>query len=120
LQKSEFPTTYEKMMKVVECMENDSMHKKAITPLISQFITRVNIESVAQAANSPKRGQKRKWDKNQPKDKRAPTKKKPQDVAKVQCFDCEVEALCQGLQKGKTRLGARGVCCKGKCGQVGP
>ncbi len=48
------------MMKVVECMENDSMHKKAITLLISQFITRVNIKSVTQAARSLQKGQKRK------------------------------------------------------------
>jgi hypothetical protein len=54
LQRSEIHRTYEKMMKVVECMENDSMHKKAITSLISQFITRVNIESVAQSEEGPK------------------------------------------------------------------
>jgi hypothetical protein len=77
------------MMKVVECMEDDSMHKKAVTMLVSQFITRVSIGSVTRATNSPKRGQKRKWDKNPPKEKGAPMKKKSRDVAKVQCFHCE-------------------------------
>jgi hypothetical protein len=32
LQRSEVPTTYQEMMKVVECMEDDSMHKKVGTP----------------------------------------------------------------------------------------
>ncbi len=65
------------------------MHKKAITQLISQLITRVSIESVARVASSLKRGQKRKWDKNPPKDKAVLTKKKLWDVAKVRCFNCE-------------------------------
>jgi hypothetical protein len=76
------------MMKVVECMEDDSMHKKVVMPLVSQFITRVSIENVAQATSSIKRGQKREWDKNPPKDKGVSVKKS-WDVAKVQCFNCE-------------------------------
>jgi hypothetical protein len=48
-----------------------------------------NIGSVAQTTSGPKRGQKRKWDKNMPKDKGTPTKNKPKDVVKVQCFNCD-------------------------------
>jgi hypothetical protein len=48
-----------------------------------QLIMRVSIGSVAQIASGPKRGQKRKWDKNPPKDKRTPMEKKSWDVAKV-------------------------------------
>jgi len=44
---------------------------------------KVNIENATQTTSGPKRGQKRKWDKNLPKDKRIPTKKKPWDVDKV-------------------------------------
>jgi hypothetical protein len=76
LQKSEVPTTYQKMMKVVECMEDDSMHKKARMPLISQLTTMVNIKSATQATSGLKRGQKRKRDKNPPKDNETPIKKK--------------------------------------------
>ncbi len=75
-------------MKVVDYMEDDSMHKKVVTPLVSQFITRVSIINVAWATSSPKRGQKKKWDKNPPKDKGDLTNKKPHDVAKVWCFNC--------------------------------
>ncbi len=50
---------------------------------------RVSIGSVAQIASGPKRGQKRKWDKNPPKDKRTPMEKKSWDVAKVWCFNYE-------------------------------
>jgi hypothetical protein len=50
---------------------------------------KVNIENATQTTSGPKRGQKRKWDKNLPKDKRIPTKKKPRDVDKVQCFNCD-------------------------------
>jgi hypothetical protein len=57
------------MMKVVKCMENDLMHMKVGMPLVSQFTTRVNIGSVTQTTSGPKRGQKRKRDKNPPKDK---------------------------------------------------
>jgi hypothetical protein len=74
-------------MKVAECMEDDSMHKKVVTLLVSQFITRVNIINVAWATSSLKRGQKKKWD-NPPKDKGDSTKKKPHHVAKVWCFNC--------------------------------
>jgi hypothetical protein len=81
--KNEVPATYQKMMKVVECMQDDSMHKKVITSLVSQLITRVSIGSVSWATSSLKRGQKRKWDKNPPKDKVALAKKKSWDVAKV-------------------------------------
>jgi hypothetical protein len=56
LQRSEVTATCQKMMKVAECMEDDSMHKKAGTPLISQLTTRVNIINVAQATSGPKRG----------------------------------------------------------------
>jgi len=49
----------------------------------------VSIENVTQAASNLKRGQKRKWNKNPPKDKGAPMKKKLRDVEKVQCFHCE-------------------------------
>jgi hypothetical protein len=48
---------------------------------------RVSIESATQIASDLKRGQKRKWDKNRPKDKGIPTEKKPWDDAKVQCFN---------------------------------
>jgi hypothetical protein len=34
------------MTKVVECMENDSMHKKAGMPLASPLTTRVSIGSI--------------------------------------------------------------------------
>jgi len=57
------------MMKVVECMENDLMHMKVGMPLVSQFTTRVSIGSATQTTSGPKRGQKRKQDKNPPKDK---------------------------------------------------
>lgn len=48
----------QEMMKVVECMEDDSMHKKVGMPLVMQLATVVNIESVAQTTSGPKRGQK--------------------------------------------------------------
>jgi hypothetical protein len=48
------------MMKVVECMEDDYMHKKAVMPLVSQLTTKVNIINAAQAASGLKRGQNRK------------------------------------------------------------
>jgi hypothetical protein len=44
---------------------------------------KVSIRSVAQVTSGLKRGQKRKWDTNSPKDKGTLTKKKPRDVAKV-------------------------------------
>jgi hypothetical protein len=75
------------MMKVVECMEDDSMHKKAIMPLVLQLTTKVSIGNATQAASGSKRGQNRKWDKNLPKDKGISAEKKPRDVAKVQCFN---------------------------------
>jgi hypothetical protein len=50
--------TCQKMMKVVECMEDDSMHKKAITSLVSQLITRVSIKSVTWATSGLKGGPK--------------------------------------------------------------
>jgi hypothetical protein len=76
-------------MNVAKCMEDDSVHKKVGMPLISHLTTRVNIESTTQVTSGPKRGQKKKWDKNMPKDKGTLTKKKLRDVAKVQCFNCE-------------------------------
>jgi hypothetical protein len=63
------------MMKVVECMEDDSMHKKARTSLVTQLTTKVSIKSATQIASGPKRSQKRKWDKNPPKDKRIMVKR---------------------------------------------
>jgi hypothetical protein len=71
------------IMKVTKCMEDDSMHKKVGTPQVSQLTMKVNIESVVQTANGPKRGQKKKWDKNPPKDKGTMMEKKPRDVDKV-------------------------------------
>jgi hypothetical protein len=56
-------------------MEDDSMHKKVGTPHASQLIMKVNIGSAVKTASDPK-GQKRKWDKNPPKDKGTLTKKK--------------------------------------------
>ncbi len=35
LQRNKVPATCQEMMKVVECMEDDTMHKKAGTPLVS-------------------------------------------------------------------------------------
>jgi hypothetical protein len=75
------------MMKVVECMEDDSMHNRGVVPLVSQLTTKMSIGSVAQAASGSKRGQNRKWDKNLSKDRGTPTEKKPWDVAKVWCFN---------------------------------
>jgi hypothetical protein len=37
----------QEMMKVVEFMEDDSMHKKVGMPLVTQLATMVNIENVA-------------------------------------------------------------------------
>lgn len=62
--------TYQEMMKVVECMEDDSVHKKVGTLQVSQLMMRVNIGSVTNIASGPKRAQKTKWDKNPLKDKR--------------------------------------------------
>jgi hypothetical protein len=70
------------MMKVMECMEDDSMHKKAVMLLVSQLNTKVSIKSVTWVASGPKRGQKMKWDKSPPKDKEA-LAKKSRDVSKV-------------------------------------
>jgi hypothetical protein len=47
----------------------------------------VNIGSVVQIVSGPKKGKKRKWDKNPPKDKGTLVEKKSQDVAKVWCFN---------------------------------
>jgi hypothetical protein len=44
---------------------------------------KLSIGNEAQITSGPKRGQKRKWDKNPPKDKRTLVEKKPWDVAKV-------------------------------------
>jgi hypothetical protein len=46
------------MMKVAQCMENDSMHKKANTPQVLQLTMRMIIKNVVQTASGPKRGQK--------------------------------------------------------------
>jgi hypothetical protein len=64
------------------------MHKKAKMPLVTQLTIKVNIKSVAQTASGLKKGQKRKWDKNPPKDKGISVEKKLRDVTKVQCFNC--------------------------------
>ncbi len=47
LQISDVLATYQKIMKLAKCMEDDSMHKKVGTPLILQLTTRVNIKSAA-------------------------------------------------------------------------
>jgi hypothetical protein len=49
---------------------------KARTPRVSQLTMKVNIISVAQVVSCPMRGQKRKWDKNPPKNKGIIAKKK--------------------------------------------
>ncbi len=49
----------------------------------------MSIGSVKQASNGPKRGQKKMWDKNPPKDKGTPIEKKSQDVAKIWSFKCK-------------------------------
>jgi hypothetical protein len=58
------------MMKVVKCMEYDSMRRKAGMPLVLQLNKKVNIGNITQIASGLKRGQKRKWDKNPPKEKK--------------------------------------------------
>jgi len=49
---------------------------------------RVNIGSAPQAISGTKRGQKRKWDKNPPKNKGISVEK-PKNVTKVKCFNYE-------------------------------
>jgi len=61
--------------------------QKTRTSQASQPTTRVNIGSVVQIVSGPKKGKKRKWDKNPPKDKGTLVEKKSQDVAKVWCFN---------------------------------
>jgi hypothetical protein len=62
-----------------------------------------------------------KWDKNPPKDKITLAKKKSWDIAKVQCFNCkELGRFAKNCEKGKLRLGIKGIHRKGECGQVGP
>jgi hypothetical protein len=77
------------MMKVAECMEDDSMHKKVRTLQVLQLTMRVSIGSTTQITSGPKRGQKRIWDKNPPKDKKTLEEKKPQNVTKVHYFNCK-------------------------------
>ncbi len=84
-------------MKVAKCMEDDSMHKKSIMPLVSQFNMKVNIKIATQTASGPKRSQQKKWDKNPAKDKGTLVEKKLRDIARVQCFNCN--KLAQGWSK---------------------
>jgi hypothetical protein len=57
LQWNKILATCQEMMKVAECMENDSMHKKASMSQVSQFTMKVSIGSMVQIASGPKRGQ---------------------------------------------------------------
>ncbi len=70
-------------------MEDGTMHKKVGTLQVSQLIMRVSIGNTLQVASNPKRGQKKMWDKNPPKDKRTLEEKKPQNIAKVWYFNCK-------------------------------
>jgi hypothetical protein len=63
------PMTYQEMMKIVECMEDDSVHKKVGMLQVSQLMMRVNIGNATHIASGSKRAQKTKWDKNPLKDK---------------------------------------------------
>ncbi len=76
-------------MKVAECMQDDSMYKKIGTPQALQLTTKVSIRSISHITSGPKKGQKRKWDKNPPRDKGTRVEKKLWDVAKVRCFNCK-------------------------------
>jgi hypothetical protein len=88
LQRSEILVACQEMMKVINCMEDDSMHEKVGMSQVSQLTMKMSIRSATQTASGPRRGQKRKWDENPPKDKRASIeKKKLQDVTKVQYFN---------------------------------
>ncbi len=77
--------TCRKMM-VMECMDDDSMHRKVGTPQVLQ-LTKMSIGSAMQSTSNPKKVQKIKWDINPTKDKRVLAKKKPWDIAKVYCFN---------------------------------
>jgi hypothetical protein len=74
-------------MMVMECMEDDSMHRKVGTLQVSQL--RGEYWKCGAKHKQPKKGQKIKWDKNPTKDRRVPAKKKPWDIAKVCCFNCK-------------------------------
>ncbi len=63
--------------------------QKKSTPQASQLTTKMNIGSVAHITSGPKKGLKKKWDKNPPRDKRTMAKKKLWDVVKVWCFNCK-------------------------------
>jgi hypothetical protein len=60
--------SYQEMMKVVECMEDDSMHKKVGTLQVSQLTMRVSIGSATHVASGPKRAHLKtkglQWKKN--------------------------------------------------------
>jgi len=47
------------------------------------------IGSVKQTTSGSKKGQKRLWDENSPKDKITLVEKKLWDVTKIWCFNCE-------------------------------
>ncbi len=118
LQRNEVPATYQKMMKVAECMEDGSMHKKAGTPLILQLTTK---GSATQVISGPKRSQKKKWDNNLPKDKGTPTKKKLWDVAKVQCFNYnELGNFAEDCEKVNRDWAQGGFVAKASVAKLGP
>jgi hypothetical protein len=73
------------MMKVVECMEDDSMHRKMGTMQILQ-LTKVSAESIVQTMCGFKGSQKRKWEKKPPKDNLG-CPQKTNHVAKVKFFN---------------------------------
>jgi hypothetical protein len=63
-------------------MESFSMHKKLGMPQASQLTVKMN-NGIAMKTTSGPKSQKRKWDKNPPKDKGTPAEKIPWDVTKV-------------------------------------
>ncbi len=63
------------------------MHKKVGTLQVLQLTMRMSIGNTMQIASGPKRGQKRMWDKNPPKDKRTLEEKKTQNITKVWYFN---------------------------------
>jgi coenzyme F420-reducing hydrogenase gamma subunit len=109
------------MMKLMKCIEDDSMHKKVGMLQVSQLIMKMSIRNVVQTTNGLRRGQKRKWDKTPPKDNMILAKKEATRCHQNLMLQVQrIGSLCQGLQKCKARLGTRVIYCKGECGQVGP
>lgn len=87
------------MMKVVECMEDDSMHRKVGIVQTLQP-TKVSVESTVQTMNGFKGGQKRKQEKKPPKNNLGHTQKKTillkSNVSTIMNWD-----IMPRLQKGK-------------------